>query len=87
MDALETTTMSSRGQIVIPQRVRDALDLGAGAKFIVIGDGDTIILKKIAVPSIVELRGLLAKSRKAAQRGKVRPSEVAKAIARERKRR
>lgn len=87
MDTLETTTMSSRGQIVIPQGVRDALALDAGAKFVVIGEGDTIILKRLEVPSIKELKGLLAKSRQAAKNSTATPSDVDKAIRRDRKKR
>jgi AbrB family looped-hinge helix DNA binding protein len=87
MDTPETTTMSSRGQIVIPQGVRDALALDAGAKFVVIGEGDTIILKRLEVPSIKELKGLLAKSRQAAKSSAVTPADVDKAIKRDRKKR
>lgn len=86
METLETTTMSSRGQIVIPQGVREALELVSGSKFVVIGEGDTIILKKIEVPSASELKSLLAQSRKTAKKKKVKKSEVQKAIDKERKR-
>lgn len=51
----ETTKMSSKGQIVIPQNLRDELDLKEGETFAVIGNDDTILLKKISVPSEKEM--------------------------------
>ena len=44
-------TVSSKGQVVIPQHVRDELSLKEGETFAVMGNEDTIILKKIQIPS------------------------------------
>jgi len=46
-----TTKMSSKGQVVIPESVRVKLGLRTGAQFVVLGHGDTIMLKVIASPS------------------------------------
>ena len=51
----ETTKMSSKGQIVIPQSLRDELDLKEGESFAIIGNNDTILLKKINIPSEKEM--------------------------------
>jgi AbrB family looped-hinge helix DNA binding protein len=48
---LETTRLSSKGQVVLPLAIRRRLHLPSGAKFAVMGEGDTVILKKIALPS------------------------------------
>jgi AbrB family looped-hinge helix DNA binding protein len=80
MDSLEIATMSSRGQIVIPQGIRDSLGLDAGAKFVVLGDEDTIIFKKLEVPSKNEFKALLKETRKIAKKSKVKRSDVKKAI-------
>ena len=48
---VETTKMSSKGQIVIPQDLREELDIEEGTVFAVIGTKDTIILKKLETPS------------------------------------
>lgn len=80
MNPFEITTMTSRGQVVIPQAVRDALELNSGTKFVVIGEGDTVILKKIEAPSTDELRKLLAQSRSAAKKRGLKQSAVEKAI-------
>ena len=46
MTNVEITSLSSRGQVVIPQNIRKRLKLGTGEKFIVVEREDTIILKK-----------------------------------------
>lgn len=85
MESLEITTMTSRGQIVIPQNVRQALHLNTGVKFVVVGDNDTVILKRIESPSAAELKALLARSREIAKKKKLRTSHLTAAIRRARK--
>ena len=66
--AVETVRMSSRGQIVIPQDIRDEISVSEGSVFAVVGSKDTIILKKIETPSREELisnLGTFAKKAKA----------------------
>jgi len=41
---LETIKMSSKGQIVIPQDIREEINAGEGTLFVVIGNKDTVIL-------------------------------------------
>ena len=45
-----TTTMSSRGQVVIPDEIRKRLRLEAGTPFIVVARGDTIVLHRLKEP-------------------------------------
>lgn len=64
--AVETVRMSSKGQIVIPQDVREELHANMGTVFAVVGTKDTIVLKKIATPSREDLiKGLGLFARKA----------------------
>ena len=42
---IETTKMSSKGQIVIPERIRKKLGLGDGSKLILIEKDDKIIIE------------------------------------------
>jgi AbrB family looped-hinge helix DNA binding protein len=51
--------MSSKGQIVIPQGIRDALSAIEGTLFAVVHSGEAIVLKKISTPSQEELFGEL----------------------------
>ncbi len=48
---VEMIRMSSKGQIVIPQDIRQYVSAGEGTAFAVIGSKDTIVLKKIEMPS------------------------------------
>ncbi|MDP4012448.1 MAG: AbrB/MazE/SpoVT family DNA-binding domain-containing protein [Candidatus Nanoarchaeia archaeon] len=82
MKKLEVTSLSSRGQIVIPQGVRDRLDLHSGEKFVVIGEADTIILKKLEIPSFKGVDKLLKKTRDLAKKKGLKPSDVDEAIKR-----
>ncbi len=52
---VETVKMSSKGQIVIPQDIREEVKAKEGTVFAVIGSKDTVILKKIVTPSKNEL--------------------------------
>ena len=85
MATLATTRMSSKGQVVIPEDVRKALRLEVGAQFVVLGEGDTIVLKRIAVPTKSELRAMLGKVRSQARRSGLKPSNVRDAIRRVRR--
>ena len=61
---VETVKMSSKGQIVIPQDVREELGAQAGTVFAVVGTKDTVVLKKISTPSkedLINSLGLFAK--------------------------
>ena len=68
----ETTKMSSRGQVVIPQGVREELNAGEGTIFSVTSSSDAIILKKVSVPSkdelIRELEAIAIEGRKRAKK-------------------
>jgi|SaaInlStandDraft_2_1057019.scaffolds.fasta_scaffold219825_2 AbrB family looped-hinge helix DNA binding protein len=78
---LSTTKMSSKGQIVIPEMIRDELGLGVGTQFVIVaGSEDTIILKTIQPPSSKEIKSLLAISRKAASSAGAKKSDIKNAI-------
>lgn len=52
---VEMIRMSSKGQVVIPQKVRDALNAKEGTVFAVLSTTDTVMLKKIQIPSKEQL--------------------------------
>jgi len=85
MEIFETTNLSSRGQVVIPQKIRDRLNLHDGEKFIVIGEKDTIILKKLKMPSFEGFDQLLKKTREFAKNRKIKQEDVNEAIRKVRK--
>ena len=45
-----TTRISSRGQIVIPEPIRKALNIEAGTTFLVLAQKDTIVLHRLQEP-------------------------------------
>ena len=51
--------MSSKGQIVIPHDIRKNIQADEGTLFAVVNGRDSVILKKIAMPSKAELIGEL----------------------------
>jgi antitoxin PrlF len=60
---MATSTVSTKGQIVIPATIREELGLGAGSRveFLKTEDGYLI---KAATGSITALKGILSKPRK-----------------------
>ncbi len=52
---VETTKMSSKGQIVIPLEIREEIKASEGTIFAIISGQDCIVLKKISTPSKEEL--------------------------------
>ncbi len=52
---VETVRMSSKGQLVIPQDIREEVHAEEGTVFMVVGSKDTIVLKKVITPSKQEL--------------------------------
>lgn len=82
MVALSTSQLSSKGQIVIPEDIRNQLGLTKGARFVVYAIGDAIMLKRIATPSNAEIKRLLEENRRAAKRAGLKRSDVSAAIKR-----
>ena len=80
MEHIDTTRMSSKGQVVIPEAVRSRLGLKAGARFVVMGDRDVVILKTIATPARNEFAAIAAKARRQAREAGLHVSDVARAV-------
>ena len=53
--SVETVKMSSKGQVVIPNEIRELIGADEGTVFAVTNDKDTVILKKLNLPSKEEL--------------------------------
>ena len=81
MPTLTTTRMSSKGQVVIPEEIRDRLGLQSGTQFVVVGDRDVVILKAISTPSMGEFDNLIAQARQQARKSGLKRSDVGAAIA------
>ena len=84
MSSLATTRLSSKGQVVIPEEIRQRLGLKEGTQFVVVGDRDVVILKSIAPPALGEFDELVARARSAARQAGLKPADVRRAVAKAR---
>ena len=85
MEKIEITSVSSRGQIVIPQSLRDKLKIREGEKFIVIGEDNTLVLRKIEMPLFKGFDKLLGKTRDFAKKNELKREGIEQAIKNARK--
>ena len=84
MKPLATTKLSSKGQVVIPEEIRERLGLKEGTQFVVVGDRDVVILKSIAPPAMDEFDELVRRARSAARKAGMKPADVRRAVSRAR---
>ncbi|MAH46629.1 AbrB family transcriptional regulator [Candidatus Pacearchaeota archaeon] len=80
MENIEITSVSSRGQVVIPQGLRNRMRIRAGEKFVVIGDGNTIVLKKLEMPPFVGVDKLLKKTRDFVKKKGVKAADIEEVV-------
>jgi len=80
MENIEITSISSRGQVVIPQNLRERLRINTGEKFVVIGENNTIVLKKLEMPSFNGVDKLLKKTREFTKKKGLKESDIKEAI-------
>ena len=81
MSTISTTKMSSRGQVVIPENVRNDLGLSAGDQFVVVAEKGVVILKGIEKPSMSDFDALIKKARREARAAGLKCADVAAALA------
>ncbi len=74
------TAMSTRGQIVLPKKIRAELNLEAGTQFVVISDSDNILLKPIKAPAMSEFDSLLKKAQQWATESGMKESDIENAV-------
>jgi AbrB family looped-hinge helix DNA binding protein len=84
METIATTRMSSKGQIVIPEAIRKQLNLKEGAQFVVVGEGDVVILKAISAPEIDTFDAMIEQARMQASKVRLKRSDIAKAVSKAR---
>jgi AbrB family looped-hinge helix DNA binding protein len=84
VDTISTTRMSSKGQVVIPEAIRKALNLQSGDQFVVVGDGDVIILKAINTPDMRQFDDLIQQARQQAKNAGLTRADINNAVKRAR---
>lgn len=76
-----TTKLSSKGQVVIPEEIRRRMGLEPGAQFVVVGEGDVVVLKALSAPDLSEFDALIEEAREFAAESELTSDDVASAIA------
>ena len=76
----DITSVSSKGQVVLPKAIRDALRIVSGEKLMVFSDGENILLKPIQKPDVDEFSNLLDAASIWAENVGMRESDIAEAI-------
>lgn len=64
MNQIQVTSVSSKGQVVIPNDIRETMGISIGMKMIVFTDGDNLLLKPIQAPHFETFKGLVKESKK-----------------------
>ena len=80
MNAVATTRMSSRGQVVIPEEIRTQYGWNSGMSFVVIGHAEAIILQPVETPDMSQFAALLSASREAARNAGLTSGDIKRAI-------
>ena len=57
----EIAKIGERGQVVIPQSLREGMSIHKGDKFMVLQKGDMLVLKKLRAPSLDDFEKMLRK--------------------------
>ncbi len=63
-EKIEMATVSSRGQICIPNSIREEMDIKEGSKVIFALIGDSLIMKKVSVQTFEEITLPLREAKK-----------------------
>ena len=88
--AVEMVKMSSKGQIVIPQGIRAEIRASEGTMFAVVSGRDSIVLKKVAIPSkeelICELGEIAKEGKKRLETKGIKEADISGIVEKSRKR-
>lgn len=74
------TSVSTKGQVVIPEAIRKAIGLKEGAKMMVFTDGANVMLKPILTPSLEDFEKMAKETRIYARRAGLKKDDVKEAI-------
>ncbi len=83
----DITVVSEKGQVVIPQSVREKLGIKPKTRLLVYGYDDAVIMKKMEIPDVVEdLKALYRKIQpRIAKYGRLSEAEIEEIVQRHRK--
>ena len=80
MGTAATTTLSSKGQVVIPEEIRAQLGLEPGAQFVVIADRDVVIFRLLEPPSLKDFAAIVGRARRVAKQTGMTQADITNAV-------
>ena len=78
---IATTKMTSKGQVVIPEEIREYMHLESGVKFIVMATNDSIIFKRVTPIPQKDVKRLLKASQAMAKKFNFNEKDIPAIIA------
>lgn len=81
----EITRIGERGQVVIPPSFRDQMRIHKGDKFMILQQGNAIILKRLRAPTKSDFEAMLKKAHLHAQKHKLTEKDLNEALKQARK--
>jgi len=80
MSTVEITSMSTKGQVVIPASMRKKLNIRGGSKLVVVQDGESILMKPIERPKREEFDRIMKLADEIMKDSDLTEDDVAEAI-------
>lgn len=80
MNQMQVTSVSSRGQVVIPSDIRDAMGISIGMKMVIFTDGDNLLLKPIKMPDLNTFKELVKESKRLVAKTGLKKASLQKII-------
>ncbi len=80
MTQIQVTSVSSKGQVVIPNDIRETLGISTGMKMIVFTDGNNLLLRPIQTPQFATFQKLIKESKQLITGSGLKKSKVQKLI-------
>ena len=80
MKTVDVTSVSSKGQVVIPKIFRENLGIETGSKLLVLSDGTNLLLKPMEEPRLDAFKRLINESRRYAKAAGLKREDVPQVI-------
>lgn len=80
MTKVQVTSVSSKGQVVIPTEIRETMGISIGTKLIIFTDGDNLLLKPIQTPQYETFKILVKESKRILARVNLKKANIQKII-------
>ena len=73
---IDVVVSSEDGSVSIPKAIMEKMHIASGTKFAIVAEGDTLILKRIQIPSEKDFEKLVDKGTKIAERNKIKEEDI-----------